>query len=94
MPRPLGSVRLAHRSPRLAGLLTGALLLGAGSLVAPSPGHAADPAPEPAPASSDPSSVSASASTTPWGTILGACFGVLFGGALAVWQIRGMKREG
>lgn len=28
-----------------------------------------------------------------WGKILGACCGVLFGGALALWQIRGMKNR-
>ena len=32
-------------------------------------------------------------SGTNWGPILGACFGVMFGGVLAVWQIRGMKER-
>lgn len=26
-----------------------------------------------------------------WGPLIGACLGVAFGGALALWQIRGMK---
>lgn len=26
-----------------------------------------------------------------WGPIVGACLGILFGGGLALWQIRGMK---
>ncbi|MCH9685292.1 MAG: hypothetical protein K0V04_27905 [Deltaproteobacteria bacterium] len=28
-----------------------------------------------------------------WGPIVGACFGVLFGGSIALWQIRGMKKR-
>jgi hypothetical protein len=28
-----------------------------------------------------------------WGPIVGACLGVLFGGMLAIWQIRGMKNR-
>ena len=32
--------------------------------------------------------------STQWGPILWGCLGVAFGGALAVWQIRGMKRDG
>lgn len=28
-----------------------------------------------------------------WGPIIGACLGVMFGGALALWQIRGMKNR-
>jgi hypothetical protein len=64
--------------------MLGALLLAAGSLLAPAMAGAADPA-------SDPDATAGSGSTD-WGPIVGACFGVLFGGALAVWQIRGMKR--
>lgn len=37
--------------------------------------------------------VAAEGSGPGWGPILGACFGVLFGGALALWQIRGMKNR-
>lgn len=28
-----------------------------------------------------------------WGPIVGGCLGVLFGGAIAVWQIRGMAKR-
>ncbi|MEX1363330.1 MAG: hypothetical protein AB1Z98_09405 [Nannocystaceae bacterium] len=29
-----------------------------------------------------------------WGRIVGACLGILFGGGLALWQIRGMRDRG
>ena len=30
---------------------------------------------------------------TDWGPIIGSCLGVMFGGVIAVWQIRGMKKR-
>lgn len=36
----------------------------------------------------------ADGTSTNWAPIVWACVGVLFGGGLAVWQIRGMKRSG
>lgn len=51
------------------------------------------PASEPA-ADASSSSPAEDGSTTHWGPILWACMGVGFGAALAVWQIRGMKRDG
>lgn len=31
--------------------------------------------------------------STNWGPIIGGCLGVLFGGAIAMWQIRGMRNR-
>lgn len=70
----------------------GLLLTAAGSLVAPSLAHAADPAPASAPGETE-TGAGSDAGSTNWGPIVGACVGVLFGGVLAVWQIRGMKRD-
>jgi hypothetical protein len=58
-----------------------------GSFLAAAPAQAADPA-----ASTDPPAAADDGSTN-WGPILGACVGVLFGGALALWQIRSMKNR-
>jgi len=33
------------------------------------------------------------ADSTSWGPIVGGCLGVLFGGAIAMWQIRGMRNR-
>lgn len=68
-------------------LVLGCLLAATGSLLAPA-AEAADPAP--AAAAAEPGS---DAGSTRWGPIVGACVGVIFGGALAVWQIRGMRRD-
>lgn len=85
-------------TPRTAPLrivpLAGGLLLVLGSLVA-RPVEAAEP--EQASASAAPedtNDAAADAGATSWGPIVGACLGVLFGGALALWQIRGMKNRG
>jgi hypothetical protein len=77
-----------RRSRLRSGLVLGALLLAgaAGSLVAPPPADAADPAPELAPAATE-------SSSSNWGPIVGGFLGVLFGSLLAAWQIRGMKRN-
>ncbi len=63
--------------------LAGLLLLAIGSIAA-RPVHAAEP--EPTAATQEQGSVA-------WGPIVGACFGVMFGGAIALWQIRGMKNR-
>ncbi len=42
----------------------------------------------------DPAAESSDGESPGWGPIIGACLGVLFGGALAVWQIKGMKNRG
>jgi hypothetical protein len=77
---------------RSAGLAVG--LVAAGSLC-PGSTHAATGAPASEPAADAPASPPADdGSTTEWGPILWACMGVGFGAALAVWQIRGMKRDG
>lgn len=66
-----------------AGVLSG-LLLGSASLASAA---TVDPAP-----SNDAAAPSESSeSSGGWGPIVGACLGVLFGGAIAIWQIRGMK---
>ena len=99
MPRPAGSLRLASSiyglsraglpcSGRRSGLLLGLLLAAVGSLLAPSATNAADPAP-----AADVAESGSDGGSTRWGPIVGACVGVIFGGALAVWQIRGMKRD-
>jgi hypothetical protein len=89
MPRVIPAVRvdpvvLRHAEPRLVriGYTAGVLLLAIGSLATPA--RAADPSASTPPAATD-------AGGTRWGPILGACVGVLFGGALALWQIRAMK---
>ncbi|MCA9709816.1 MAG: hypothetical protein KDK70_28510 [Myxococcales bacterium] len=43
----------------------------------------------------DPESTETSEGATEggWGPIVGACLGVLFGGTLAVWQIRNLKNR-
>lgn len=74
--------------------MVGLLLATVGSPLAPSLALAADPAPTPAPAETgSEAEASSDAGSTRWGPILGACMGVLFGGVLAVWQLRGMKRD-
>jgi len=52
----------------------------------------AEPAAEPT-EPSDASQSDSGDSGGGWGPIIGACFGVMFGGVLAVWQIRGMKER-
>ncbi|MEM9453936.1 MAG: hypothetical protein AAGF11_07140 [Myxococcota bacterium] len=64
-----------------AGVLSG-LLLGSAGIA--SAATTVDPAPSQDTAAS-------SESSGGWGPIVGACLGVLFGGAIAIWQIRGMK---
>jgi hypothetical protein len=89
MPRPTALVRIAPLARLRARLLMGSLLpalLLMGSL-ASAPAQAAD-----SPASTDPPAAADDGSTN-WGPIIGACFGVLFGGALALWQIRSMKNR-
>lgn len=92
MPRPAGPLRLASSSHQRRGLgsalVLGLLLTAAGSLLLSLPADAADPAPA---AAADEST--SDAGSTRWGPIVGACVGVIFGGALAVWQIRGMRRD-
>lgn len=59
----------------------------------PSLAQAAGPAPTtdaPVDAPAEPTN----AGSTDWAPIVWACVGVLFGGVLAVWQIRGLKRGG
>lgn len=76
--------------------MVGLLLAAMGSLLAPSLALAADPAPAPAEAVTPTEAETGNGSdagSTNWGPIVGACVGVLFGGVLAVWQIRGMKRD-
>jgi hypothetical protein len=84
------SLALRRVQRRVAGLLPAVLpvLLWMGSLVASAPAHATDPA-----AATDPPATADEGSTR-WGPIVGACFGVLFGGVLALWQIRSMKNRG
>lgn len=67
----------------IPGLLLAGLLLGVAGIAT------AATAPE-----SEAPAAAAEESSPGWGPIAGACLGVLFGGALAVWQIRGMKARG
>jgi hypothetical protein len=60
----------------------------------PSLASADPPANAPAQSTADAgSSPAADTSSTHWAPIVWACVGVLFGGVLAVWQIRGLKRS-
>lgn len=70
--------------------LPGVLLFG--TLLAFS-GIASASSAEPAAESAEASPSDGAESEGNWGPIIGACFGVLFGGVLAVWQIRGMKNR-
>lgn len=87
---PMRRVALLVRAAPVALLL---VLASAGAGLGSASAQAADGIdPEPsAEASPDPAPDDAGPSR---GAILMACFGVLFGGALALWQIRGMKNRG
>ncbi|MCX4244817.1 hypothetical protein [Paraliomyxa miuraensis] len=76
---------MPRANPLARAALMGLLLIAtAGSLeIASVTAHASQDVVDDPPSSEGPS----------WGAILGACFGVLFGGALALWQIRGMKQR-
>jgi len=69
-------------APAVSGAILASLLLFAGNASA----HGATIDPDPA------VETTSDADDGPgWGPILGACMGVLFGGMLAVWQIRSMR---
>lgn len=81
----LGSSSLRRAFP---GLMLSGLLLGTAGIAS------ATTAVEPAAQESSADEAAAEPeSSRGWGPIVGACLGVLFGGALAVWQIRGMKNR-